>query len=87
MSKPSTPITSQFLGALLKSARDTMRKDKGLNGDLGSGFRQDTKMEGQELTEKIIGCAMKVHSTLGPPHWDLLAYRLGAPGVGTLPAT
>ena len=24
------------------------------------------KMEDQELTEKIIGCAMKVHSTLGP---------------------
>ena len=23
-------------------------------------------MEGQELTEKMIGCAMKVHSTLGP---------------------
>ena len=23
-------------------------------------------MEDQELTEKIIGCAMKVHSTLGP---------------------
>jgi GxxExxY protein len=23
-------------------------------------------MENQELTEKIIGCAMKVHSTLGP---------------------
>src|SRR5436190_20261929 len=26
--------TSQFLGSLLKSARDIMRKDKGLNGDL-----------------------------------------------------
>jgi len=24
------------------------------------------KMEDRELTEKIIGCAMKVHSTLGP---------------------
>jgi GxxExxY protein len=24
------------------------------------------KMEEQELTERIIGCAMKVHSTLGP---------------------
>ncbi len=30
----STPTTPQRLGALLKSARDTMRKDKGLNGDL-----------------------------------------------------
>jgi len=30
----SSPTTAQFLGALLKSARDIMRKDKGLNGDL-----------------------------------------------------
>ena len=29
-----TPTTSQALGSLLKSARDIMRKDKGLNGDL-----------------------------------------------------
>jgi type I restriction enzyme M protein len=28
------PTTSQRLGALIKSCRDTMRKDKGLNGDL-----------------------------------------------------
>ncbi|MCX6927931.1 MAG: class I SAM-dependent DNA methyltransferase [Verrucomicrobia bacterium] len=35
MPKPSsTPTTTQSLGALLKSARDIMRKDKGLNGDL-----------------------------------------------------
>jgi type I restriction enzyme M protein len=35
MHKPiSTPTTAQSLGALLKSARDIMRKDKGLNGDL-----------------------------------------------------
>jgi type I restriction enzyme M protein len=26
--------TSQMLGSVLKSARDIMRKDKGLNGDL-----------------------------------------------------
>src|SRR5262245_14722538 len=30
----SIPTTAQSLGALLKSARDIMRKDKGLNGDL-----------------------------------------------------
>ena len=31
----TTPITTaQSLGSLLKSARDIMRKDKGLNGDL-----------------------------------------------------
>jgi len=28
------PTTAQSLGAHLKSARDIMRKDKGLNGDL-----------------------------------------------------
>lgn len=34
-STPQTgPTTAKSLGALLKSARDTMRKDKGLNGDL-----------------------------------------------------
>lgn len=34
--KPPTPpkTTAQQLGALIKSARDIMRKDKGLNGDL-----------------------------------------------------
>jgi type I restriction enzyme M protein len=31
---PQSPTTAQSLGALLKSARDIMRKDKGLNGDL-----------------------------------------------------
>ena len=35
MTKSATiPTTAQSLGALLKSARDIMRKDKGLNGDL-----------------------------------------------------
>jgi type I restriction enzyme M protein len=34
-SNPATPLTTaQRLGSLLKSARDVMRKDKGLNGDL-----------------------------------------------------
>lgn len=33
--KPSAPLTTaQQLGSLIKSARDIMRKDKGLNGDL-----------------------------------------------------
>src|SRR5215467_2516654 len=30
----AAPTTAQSLGSLLKSARDIMRKDKGLNGDL-----------------------------------------------------
>ena len=33
-SNTPSPTTAQSLGALLKSARDIMRKDKGLNGDL-----------------------------------------------------
>src|SRR6266542_6878257 len=32
--KPITATTAQSLGSLIKSARDIMRKDKGLNGDL-----------------------------------------------------
>ena len=32
--KPPSPTTAQSLGALLKSARNIMRKDNGLNGDL-----------------------------------------------------
>ncbi len=29
-----TPTTAQQLGAIIKSARDIMRKDKGLSGEL-----------------------------------------------------
>jgi GxxExxY protein len=40
----------------------------------------------QELTQKIIGCAMKVHSTLGPGFLEsvyqkALAYELGKAGL------
>jgi GxxExxY protein len=43
-------------------------------------------MEQQELTEKIIGCAMKVHSTLGPGFLEsvyakALAYELRKAGL------
>src|SRR5437764_1240776 len=31
---PNSPTTAQSLGSLIKSARDIMRKDKGLNGDV-----------------------------------------------------
>ena len=34
VSPSATPTTTQSLGSLIKSARDIMRKDKGLNGDL-----------------------------------------------------
>jgi len=33
-SASAAPTTAQSLGAILKSARDIMRRDKGLNGDL-----------------------------------------------------
>ena len=32
--QPAPATTAQQLGSLIKSARDIMRKDKGLNGDL-----------------------------------------------------
>ena len=32
--EPATQTTAQSLASLIKSARDIMRKDKGLNGDL-----------------------------------------------------
>jgi GxxExxY protein len=44
-------------------------------------------MEEQELTEKIIGCAMKVHSALGPGFLEsvyakALAHELRTAGLG-----
>ncbi len=39
------------------------------NSDRINRIKQDSeipKMEDKELTEQVIGCAMKVHSTLGP---------------------
>ena len=44
------------------------------------------KMEEQELTEKIIGCAMKVHSALGPGFLEsvyqkALVHELGKAGL------
>lgn len=58
MPKPITqPTTAQSLGALLKSARDIMRKDKGLYGDLGclpmltfrSSRREETHSEESDV--------------------------------------
>ena len=46
MPKPATqPTTAQSLGALLKSARDIMRNDKGLNGDLLEKYATDGELQ------------------------------------------
>ena len=53
----SSPTTAQSLGALLKSAHDIMRKDKGLNGDLDrlpmltlrSSRREEAQTEKSEI--------------------------------------
>jgi hypothetical protein len=34
------PTTAQSLSTLLKSARDIMRKDKGLTGNFASAFKE-----------------------------------------------
>jgi type I restriction enzyme M protein len=54
----TAPTTAQPLGSLLKSARDIMRKDKGLNGDLDRlplltwimflKFLDDLEIQGEE---------------------------------------
>ena len=54
----AVPTTAQSLGSLLKSARDIMRKDKGLNGDLDRlplltwimflKFLDDLELQGEE---------------------------------------
>jgi type I restriction enzyme M protein len=54
----AVPTTTQALGSLLKSARDIMRKDKGLNGDLDRlplltwimflKFLDDLELQGEE---------------------------------------
>jgi type I restriction enzyme M protein len=74
--KNSVPLTtSQVLGSLLKSARDIMRKDKGLNGDLDRlplltwimflKFLDD--LEGQREDEaKLAG--KRFHSAIEPPY-------------------
>src|SRR4029077_2516261 len=59
-----SPTTAQSLGSLLKSARDIMRKDKGLNGDLDRlplltwimflKFLDDLEIQGEEEA-KIAG--------------------------------
>jgi type I restriction enzyme M protein len=73
--KPEQKTTAQSLGSLLKSARDIMRKDKGLNGDLDRlplltwvmflKFLDD--LEVQRETEAALG-GTKFHAAIEAPY-------------------
>src|SRR6266487_2560210 len=61
LNTPPSPTTAQQLGSIIKSARDIMRKDKGLNGDLDRlpmltwvmflKFLDDLELEGEAQAE------------------------------------
>lgn len=69
------PTTAQALGSLLKSARDIMRKDKGLNGDLDRlplltwimflKFLDDLEAEGEE---EAALAGKKFRPAIDPPY-------------------
>ena len=71
----ATPTTAQSLGSLIKSARDIMRKDKGLNGDLDRlpmltwvmflKFLDDLELQGEEEA-KLAG--KKFRPAIEPPY-------------------
>lgn len=69
------PTTSQALGSLLKSARDIMRKDKGLNGDLDRlpllTWIMFLKFLDDLETERAQGAVLgdkKFHAAIEPPY-------------------
>jgi type I restriction enzyme M protein len=84
-----TPTTAQSLGSLLKSARDIMRKDKGLNGDLDRlpmltwimflKFLDDLELQRQEEASLA---GKKFRSAIDPPYqWrDWAANPQGSTG-------
>jgi type I restriction enzyme M protein len=73
--KISQPTTAQSLGSLIKSARDIMRKDKGLNGDLDRlpmltwimflKFLDDLELQ-REMEAKLAG--KKFERAIDPPY-------------------
>ncbi len=75
MSATAFKTTAQSLGSLLKSARDIMRKDKGLNGDLDRlpmltwimflKFLDDLELQGTEEA-KLAG--KKFKAAIEPPY-------------------
>jgi hypothetical protein len=84
------PTTAQSLGALLKSARDIMRKDKGLNGDLDRlpmltwimflKFLDDLEIQRE-------GEASSPGKNSSPPSNRLTAGAIGQPSLMASPAT
>jgi type I restriction enzyme M protein len=88
-SKGETLTTAQALGSLLKSARDIMRKDKGLNGDLDRlplltwimflKFLDDLEIE---RDEEAALAGRKFRAAMEPPYrWrDWAAYPEGITG-------
>src|SRR5213594_1515530 len=85
-SQTASPTTAQSLGALLKSARDIMRKDKGLNGDLDRlpmltwimflKFLDDLELQ-REGEAKLAG--KKFKTAIEPPYrWRDWAAKSGA---------
>jgi type I restriction enzyme M protein len=72
---PPPPTTAQALGSLIKSARDIMRKDKGLNGDLDRlpmltwimflKFLDDLEIQREEETKLA---AKKFRPAIEPPY-------------------
>jgi hypothetical protein len=89
MSKLPPTTTTQSLGSLLKSARDIMRKDKGLNGDIDHlplltwiiflKFLNDLEIQ-REQEAKLAG--KKFKSAIEKPYrwhdWAVQADGLGA---------
>ena len=88
--QPASPTTAQSLGALLKSARDIMRKDKGLNGDLDRlpmltwimflKFLDDLELQRE-------GRPSSPPKSSSPPSNRLIAGAIGLPSRTALPAT
>src|SRR3972149_4233252 len=77
MTTVRSQTTAQSLGSLLKSTRDIMRKDKGLNGDLDRlplltwilflKFLDDLEAQREEEA-KLAGKAKKFRPAIEPPY-------------------
>ena len=94
MTKPTPSTTAQSLGALLKSARDIMRKDKGLNGDLDRlpmltwimflKFLDDLELQ-REDEAKLAGKKFKP-AIEAPYRWRKSKFLIALPDVLKVPS-